>query len=80
MSDSSPTSEPDRRQLILVVDDEPSVRAMVLAAIRVGGPRYRVVEARRAQEVIARAQQDQPDLVLLDVALPDRDGSGSVAN
>jgi DNA-binding response OmpR family regulator len=57
-----------------VVDDEPSVRAMVLAAIRVRGPNYRVVEADGAQEALVRARSDQPDLVLLDVALPDHDG------
>jgi len=74
MTDSSPASEPEQRQLILVVDDEPSVRAMVLAAIRVGGPRYRVVEAGRGEEAVERARQEQPNLVLLDVALPDRDG------
>ena len=50
MTDSNPTSEPDRRPLILVVDDEPAVRAMVLAAIRVGGPNYRIAEAARAEE------------------------------
>jgi CheY-like chemotaxis protein len=38
MTDSNLASEPDRKPLILVVDDEPSVRAMVLAAIRVRGP------------------------------------------
>jgi DNA-binding response OmpR family regulator len=74
MSDSSATSESDRRPLILVVDDEPSVRAMVLAAIRVRGPNYGVVEAGRAEEALIRAREDQPDLVLLDVALPDHDG------
>lgn len=71
MSDSSPDSA---KPLILVVDDEPSVRAMVLAAIRVRGPNYRVVEADGAQEALVRAREDQPDLVLLDVALPDHDG------
>jgi two-component system cell cycle response regulator len=74
MTDSSPASEPDRRRLILVVDDEPSVRAMVLAAIRVRGPQYRVAEAGRAEEALAAAQREPPDLVLLDVALPDHDG------
>jgi DNA-binding response OmpR family regulator len=62
------------KPLILVVDDEPSVRAMLLAAIRVRGPNYRVIEAGRAEEALVRAQQEQPDLVLLDVALPDHDG------
>jgi DNA-binding response OmpR family regulator len=74
MTDSSPTFEPDSRPLILVVDDEPSIRAMVLATIRVRGPRYRVSEAGRAEEAVTRAQEDLPNLVLLDVALPDHDG------
>jgi two-component system phosphate regulon response regulator PhoB len=74
MTDSNPSSEPDRQPLILVVDDEPSVRAMVLAAIRVRGPRYRITEAARAEEAVDAARQDPPDLVLLDVALPDHDG------
>ena len=77
MSASSPTSEtdsPDARRLILVVDDEPSVRAMVLASIRVQATRYRVIEAGNATEAVVQAKQHQPDLVLLDVALPDHDG------
>ena len=64
----------DPWRLILVVDDEPSVRAMVLAAIRVRADRYRVIEGSNAREAIARAGAHQPDLVLLDVALPDHDG------
>ena len=74
MSDSSPSSAPDGQRLILVVDDEPSVRAMVLASIRVRGTAYRVIEAGNAAEAVVRAQTDRPDLVLLDVALPDHDG------
>jgi len=74
MSVLNPSSEPDGRRLILVVDDEPSVRAMVLTAIRVGGPAYRVIEAANAAEALTRAQSERPDLVLLDVALPDHDG------
>jgi CheY-like chemotaxis protein len=78
MSDSSPfSSEPeasDPRPLILVVDDEPSVRAMVLASIRARGTRHQVLEAGNASEGVAQAQQHRPDLVLLDVALPDHDG------
>jgi CheY-like chemotaxis protein len=60
--------------VVLVVDDEPSVRAMVLASIRVRAQRYSVIEASNASEAIAQAQQHHPDLVLLDVALPDQDG------
>jgi two-component system phosphate regulon response regulator PhoB len=62
------------RRLILVVDDEPSVRAIVQASIRVRGTRYAVVEAGNAADAIAQAKLHHPDLVLLDVALPDHDG------
>jgi CheY-like chemotaxis protein len=77
MTDSSPTSDPDsgtQRKLILIVDDEPSVRAMVHASIRVKAERYRVVEAGNATEAVNQARQHRPDLVLLDVALPDHNG------
>jgi two-component system cell cycle response regulator len=78
MTDSSRSSaEPEThnaRRLILIVDDEPSVRAMVHASIRVRGPGYRVLEAGNASEAVAQARQHRPDLVLLDVALPDHDG------
>jgi two-component system cell cycle response regulator len=78
MSDSSSSSTApetgESRRLILIVDDEPSVRAMVHASIRVRGPGYRVVEAGNASEAVAQAMQHRPDLVLLDVALPDHDG------
>jgi CheY-like chemotaxis protein len=77
MTASNPSSEPDNpldRRLILIVDDEPSIRAMVHASIDVRRTRYRVVEAGTAAEALAAAEQDQPRLVLLDVALPDHDG------
>jgi two-component system cell cycle response regulator len=77
MTASNPTSEPeppDTRRLILIVDDEPSVRAMVLASIRVRANRYRVIEAATGAEALTQAALHVPDLVLLDVALPDHDG------
>ena len=80
MSGSDHTSHADNddgvdgRRLILVVDDEPSVRAMVHASIRVRATRYRVVEAGNAADALAQAREHGPDLVLLDVALPDHDG------
>jgi two-component system, OmpR family, phosphate regulon response regulator PhoB len=79
MTGSSPTFDPDHadhdhRRLILIVDDEPSVRAMVHASIRVKESRYRVLEAGNAADAVEQARQHRPDLVLLDVALPDQDG------
>ena len=77
MIGSNPSSGPDRatgRRVILVVDDEPTVRAMVLASIRVKASRYIGLEAGNALDALAAAREQQPDLVLLDVALPDHDG------
>jgi DNA-binding response OmpR family regulator len=77
MSGSHPTSSRERadgQRLILVVDDEPGIRAMVLASISVKASRYNVVEAGNAADAVALARERRPDLVLLDVVLPDRDG------
>ena len=74
MSGSDAHSEADAHRLVLVVDDEPSVRAIVLASIQVRGTRYRVLEAANGADALTQARAQQPDLVLLDVALPDHDG------
>ncbi|MCA1646026.1 MAG: response regulator [Chloroflexi bacterium] len=80
MTGLNPSSPPadddatDTRRLILIVDDEPSVRAMVHASIQVRGVRYRAVEAANAAEALALAASEQPRLILLDVGLPDHDG------
>ena len=73
-SGADTTDQNDGQRLILVVDDEPSVRAMVLASIRVKATRYAPVEAANAADALEQAHRHQPDLVLLDVALPDHDG------
>lgn len=57
---------------ILVVDDEPAIRRLLQAALGRAG--YRVVEAGTGRETLTALQIDKPDLVLLDLGLPDRDG------
>jgi two-component system KDP operon response regulator KdpE len=56
---------------VLIVDDEPHIRRLLNGALTRAG--YRVAEAGSAREAIA-ALADQPELVLLDLGLPDRDG------
>ena len=73
MSDSRPTSEADRQRTILIVDDEPAVRAMVHTSLRLKD-HFRVLEVGNAADALTRAAAEHPDLVLLDVALPDHDG------
>lgn len=63
---------------ILVVDDEPSIRTLLKSTLARAG--YAVIEAATAREAVTAAQIDKPDLVLLDLGLPDRDGLEIVAS
>ena len=57
---------------ILIVDDEPAIRDMVAFALRKGD--YAPVHAGDAREAQAAIADRVPDLILLDVDLPDMDG------
>jgi len=58
--------------LVLVVEDEPQMRRFLRPALE--GQGYRVVEAASASDGLAQASSFNPDLILLDLALPDGDG------
>ena len=57
---------------MLVVDDEPSIVDAVATSLRYEG--FTVDEAITGRRALAQAQEDPPDLVILDVMLPDLDG------
>jgi diguanylate cyclase (GGDEF)-like protein len=57
---------------ILVVDDSKAQRQALTAVLRTEG--YEVVEAENAREALRLAKSATPDLVLLDMILPDMDG------
>ncbi len=57
---------------VLVVDDEPDAVELVSFNLKAAG--YEVVTADDGNEAIKRARQHSPDLVLLDVMLPEVDG------
>ena len=61
---------------ILVVDDEPDVAALTAMGITFHRPDYAVVECTNAIDAIARVEAERPDLLLLDLAMPGRDGFG----
>ncbi len=57
---------------ILVADDDPVVRGSLVAVLESEG--YEVDEARDGIETVTRAVERQPDLVLLDLNMPQWDG------
>src|ERR1041384_8637270 len=57
---------------VLVVDDELQIRRLVRVCLEANG--YRVLEAATGEEGITEAAQRKPDVVLLDLGLPDMDG------
>jgi DNA-binding response OmpR family regulator len=57
---------------ILVVEDTPSYAEALERTLALEG--HEVLLARRAQEALVRARADVPDLVVLDLGLPDQDG------
>jgi two-component system OmpR family response regulator len=57
---------------ILVVDDEPHIAALLSATLRLIG--YDVATATSGEQALCRAGETDPDLVVLDVMLPDLDG------
>jgi len=67
-----------RPSKILVVEDDPQIRALVRRTLARAG--YAVVEAASAREARHAKQIDRPDLVLLDLGLPDLDGLDLIAD
>jgi two-component system, OmpR family, KDP operon response regulator KdpE len=57
---------------VLVVDDEHAIRRYLHAALNAHG--YTVCDASSGQEALNAVVNDKPDLVILDLGLPDMDG------
>ena len=57
---------------VLVVDDSPTTQRQIRLAVEAGG--YRVLTASDGDEAINIAVRDRPDLVVLDIILPKKNG------
>jgi len=57
---------------ILVVDDEPAIRRLLRSSLAAND--YRSVEAENGRAALEAIRRDKPDLVILDLGLPDMDG------
>ena len=57
---------------ILVAEDEPDIRELIAITLRYAG--YEVVEATDGEEAVEKARGESPDLILLDVRMPNMNG------
>lgn len=60
------------RPVVLVIEDEPPIRRLLRATLEANG--FAVEEAAGARSGLLKAAQSPPDLILLDLGLPDGDG------
>ena len=69
---SSPGEEKPKSPLILVIEDDSQIRRFLRAILTHEG--YYLIEATSAQEGIVQVGLRHPDLIILDLGLPDKDG------
>ncbi|MGB2681416.1 MAG: response regulator [Candidatus Competibacter sp.] len=58
---------------ILVVDDDPHIRDVICFALKKDG--FATVEAENGEQALARFQEAKPDLIVLDIVMPELDGT-----
>ncbi len=59
--------------LVLVIEDDPALRSIVSTLLVANG--YRVAEASTGERGLIETRSRRPDLVIVDLGLPDRDGA-----
>jgi excisionase family DNA binding protein len=69
---SGPGARAREGPVVLIVDDDPGLRAFVRARLELEG--YAVREAASAEEGLEALEEQSPDLILLDVMMPQVDG------
>jgi len=61
---------------VLVVEDDAAIRRVLRVLLESEG--YRVAEAENAQRALVEARSNRPDVMLVDLGLPDRDGQALI--
>jgi CheY-like chemotaxis protein len=72
-ADQAPPDAGMQTASVLVIDDDPDVRAFIAAALEEHG--YRVREAGDGKEGLAEIERDKPDLVIVDFLMPGLSGA-----
>ena len=57
---------------VLIVDDEPNIRDLLATSLRFAG--YEIQSAANGAQAVAAVTESEPDIILLDVMLPDMNG------
>lgn len=63
--------EADGKPLVMVVEDEPNIRYLIEHLL---APAYQVITATNGRDALQKTEQQQPDLIVTDVMMPDMDG------
>lgn len=70
--EQEPTAHEPSGPAVVLIEDEPQIRRFLRAALGTQG--YRLFEAATAKEGLVEAATRQPDIIILDLGLPDVDG------
>lgn len=65
-----------RKKKVLVADDDPSI---LYSVKRVLGDSYIVIEASNGQEAVNLALSQKPDIIFMDIMMPEKDGYSACA-
>ncbi len=66
---------PTLAPVILVIEDDPAIQKVLRVSLEAGG--YQVVEARTGQDGVLQAATRSPDVIILDLGLPDMAGEAT---
>ena len=69
------SEEVDVNKLVLLAEDETDLRKMMKILLELHG--YDVIEAADGYEAVEKAVEEEPDLILMDIAMPVMDGIDS---
>src|SRR5437868_7021311 len=65
-------AQPTKKSVVLIADDDPEILTML--GIRLSKKGYEVLEAADGNQTLDLARKEKPDLVLLDVMMPGKNG------
>lgn len=72
-----PNKNSNKKNVVLVVDDEPQIRKFIRISLKYEG--YKIEECENGTQAVRLANLCKPDLIILDLGLPDIDGKDVIA-